>query len=119
MNKQQLQEAQQKRIDSQLKIPNNLKQYTCKYCSKPIVRIKTIAKYYKVIWLQDDYVYWIDEKGNRRKNLILSRDHVFPLSKGGKNGLHNTVYSCKPCNYKKDNQPALLLDDGDVAFLKE
>lgn len=119
MNKQQLKKLQQERIDNKIQVPSDLKQYTCKYCEKPIVKITIIAKYFKVIWLNDDSVYWIDEKGNRRKDLILSVDHVFPLSKGGKNRLHNKVYSCKPCNYKKDNKLALLLDDGDIAFLEE
>lgn len=33
-----------------------------------------------------------------------TRDHVHPLSKGGKNTLSNVVAACKPCNGKKDNK---------------
>lgn len=35
----------------------------------------------------------------------LSRDHVEPVSKGGKNVWQNVVTACKPCNHLKDDLP--------------
>lgn len=39
----------------------------------------------------------------------LCRDHRIPLSKGGSNWPANLVPSCKPCNMKKYNKPAIAL----------
>jgi hypothetical protein len=34
----------------------------------------------------------------------LTRDHIIPTSKGGKNNWMNVVTACGPCNLKKDNK---------------
>ena len=44
----------------------------------------------------------------------LSRDHVIPRSKGGKDIWTNVVTSCKPCNNYKDD---LSLEEADMSLL--
>lgn len=39
--------------------------------------------------------------GGEFKSYKLTRDHVVPTSKGGKNVWENTVAACKPCNHRK------------------
>jgi hypothetical protein len=34
----------------------------------------------------------------------LTRDHVYPKSRGGSNAWENSVTACKPCNMKKSNK---------------
>ncbi len=41
--------------------------------------------------------------GNRFPEVQLSRDHVVPLSKGGKDEWTNVVTACKRCNARKGN----------------
>jgi 5-methylcytosine-specific restriction endonuclease McrA len=39
-------------------------------------------------------------------------DHIYPVSKGGKNDIFNLVVSCRTCNLrKKDKDPELWLDE--------
>jgi hypothetical protein len=59
--------------------------HTCAYCRKHASELK---------------------KGNR-----LTRDHVHPTSRGGKNVWGNVVASCEFCNNKKCNTPLESLDD--------
>ncbi|MEM7467295.1 MAG: HNH endonuclease [Pseudomonadota bacterium] len=35
---------------------------------------------------------------------LLTRDHVVPVSAGGKDTWENVVTACRPCNHRKDNQ---------------
>jgi len=42
--------------------------------------------------------------GNEFKNEDLTRDHVHPTSKGGKNVWENVVTACARCNKRKDNK---------------
>lgn len=42
--------------------------------------------------------------GNRYPFTLLTRDHIIPKSKGGKNTWTNCVTSCKPCNGYKDSK---------------
>lgn len=44
----------------------------------------------------------------------LSRDHIIPVSKGGKNIWNNVVASCKSCNHEKDDN---LLHEVDMKLL--
>lgn len=39
--------------------------------------------------------------GSRKRPELLTRDHVVPLSRGGKDHWKNVVTACKPCNQKK------------------
>jgi 5-methylcytosine-specific restriction endonuclease McrA len=39
---------------------------------------------------------------------LLTRDHVVPLSRGGRDTWENTVAACRPCNHRKDDR---LLDE--------
>jgi hypothetical protein len=34
---------------------------------------------------------------------LLSRDHVVPVSEGGRDEWENVVSACRPCNHRKDN----------------
>lgn len=42
--------------------------------------------------------------GKEHKNENLTRDHVVPVSKGGKNVWENVVTACARCNKSKDNR---------------
>jgi len=42
--------------------------------------------------------------GEKFSHKKLSRDHVIPVSRGGKNIWMNVVTACRPCNTKKDNK---------------
>lgn len=45
-------------------------------------------------------LYGIDEKG---KEVLLTKDHIMPKSKGGKNSLKNYQCMCVRCNVAKGN----------------
>lgn len=34
------------------------------------------------------------------KLVLMTRDHIFPISRGGGDGLYNSTTSCEPCNKK-------------------
>jgi len=42
--------------------------------------------------------------GSQFKRQELTREHIMPKSKGGKNTWENVVAACKPCNGLKDNR---------------
>jgi 5-methylcytosine-specific restriction endonuclease McrA len=46
-------------------------------------------------------LYGINEKG---KSVLMTRDHIKPLSKGGADTLENSQTLCCKCNYKKGNE---------------
>lgn len=48
-------------------------------------------------------LYGVDKKG---KEILFTRDHTIPLSKGGKNVVKNTTTMCGPCNWTKGNKHA-------------
>lgn len=52
--------------------------------------------------------------GNEFSKHELTRDHVIPSSKGGKNSWTNVVSACKRCNKRKDDN---LLDDINMELL--
>lgn len=39
--------------------------------------------------------------GSQKRPELLTRDHILPLSRGGKDHWKNVVTACKPCNQKK------------------
>ena len=41
--------------------------------------------------------------GNRFSTRDLTRDHVMPVSRGGKDAWENVVTACRPCNHRKGN----------------
>lgn len=41
--------------------------------------------------------------GVQHKSSVLSRDHIMPVSRGGKNIWQNVVTACKKCNTRKNN----------------
>ena len=43
--------------------------------------------------------------GNRG---LLTLDHYVPRSRGGSNKAHNLITSCRRCNFRRQNLPALL-----------
>lgn len=45
-------------------------------------------------------MYGIDNNGNE---ILMTKDHVVPKSKGGKDCLSNLQTMCKPCNEKKND----------------
>lgn len=48
----------------------------------------------------------------------LSRDHIQPVSLGGKNVWENVVSACKPCNHIKDDLPLGVARDSDGDLMK-
>ena len=46
-------------------------------------------------------LYAIDKDGNE---ILMTKDHVTPKSKGGKNHIHNYQTMCYKCNQKKDSK---------------
>lgn len=52
--------------------------------------------------------------GRRYLDHKLSRDHIHPVSKGGKNTWTNCITACKGCNYEKADS---LLEDTDLELL--
>ncbi len=41
--------------------------------------------------------------GERLPPRLLTRDHVVPVSSGGRDEWENVVSACRPCNHRKDN----------------
>jgi hypothetical protein len=46
-------------------------------------------------------LYGYDKKGNE---VLYTKDHIYPKSKGGKNTLTNYQVMCSPCNHEKGNK---------------
>lgn len=52
-------------------------------------------------------MYGIDEQG---QEVMLTKDHIYPKSKGGLNNIKNYQVLCSRCNSKKsDNSPITLV----------
>ncbi len=52
-------------------------------------------------------VYGINEEG---KEVLLTKDHIYPKSKGGLDNINNYQVLCEKCNInKKDNSPLTLV----------
>lgn len=46
------------------------------------------------------------------KLVLMTRDHVFPISRGGGDALYNSTAACEPCNKKKGASiPDLIRDE--------
>lgn len=118
MNYHQLYAMQRKRT-SKKKPHVDVRVDNCRYCGETLVRLKTVARCFEVVRLEQDHVTWIDRHGTRRRDGIMTKDHVFPKSKGGRDGPDNIVHSCGPCNSRKADSPALLLDTGEIIFVEK
>lgn len=46
-------------------------------------------------------LYAIDENGN---DILMTKDHIHPKSKGGLNEISNYQTMCSPCNFKKSDK---------------
>lgn len=55
--------------------------------------------------------------GNRFSSSILTRDHVVPISRGGKDEWMNVVTSCPSCNHKKGNRLLEEIPDMDLLYV--
>ena len=42
--------------------------------------------------------------GNRHRDGALTRDHIVPISRGGRDRWSNVVTACRPCNTRKGNR---------------
>ena len=67
------------------------------------------AKSRKIVRLNNRALFGRDKHicgycGNEFQPSKLTRDHIVPVSRGGKNNFMNVITSCKRCNNKKDNK---------------
>tara|TARA_B100002019_G_C21190491_1_gene558544 strand:+ start:221 stop:628 length:408 start_codon:yes stop_codon:yes gene_type:complete len=77
-------------------------------CSKCSIKGSFFAKERNANWRKDKYhrghyhfnLYAVDENGNE---VLMTKDHIIPKSKGGSNSLKNYETMCKVCNEKKSN----------------
>lgn len=69
------------------------------------------------MFIRDKYTcqYCNRHKSDLRRGEFLTRDHVHPQSKGGKDVWTNVVTACNSCNNKKAD---FLLDDLDMTLAK-
>lgn len=88
----------------------------CKYCGESLVRLRTVARCFQVIALEDNHVIWIDSTGAKRRDGILTKDHFIPKSKGGNNHSNNIVPSCGPCNSRKSDSFVTVNNTGEIIF---
>lgn len=76
--------------------------FKCKMCGLEGKYVKLEANYKG--WHFN--VYGLDKYGNE---VQMTKDHIYPLSKGGLNNIKNYQVLCENCNSKKqDNSPVLL-----------
>lgn len=47
------------------------------------------------------YLYAVDQDG---EEVMMTKDHIIPVSKGGKNTLENYQTMCRKCNVQKGNK---------------
>ena len=52
--------------------------------------------------------------GNQMSEVTLTRDHVIPMSRGGKDSWNNVVSSCRRCNQRKGNR---MLEESGMELL--
>lgn len=58
-----------------------------------------------MLYCRDNYTCaYCGFKGSRRDDKRLSKDHVHPRSKGGRDSWENLITSCKTCNWWKDDK---------------
>jgi len=83
--------------------------------AKPIIALSgseaPVGKYHKeVVSLRDNALLFRRDQyicaycGDEFTPAKLTRDHIHPQSRGGRNGWMNVVSACKPCNVRKDNK---------------
>lgn len=113
MNYGQLRAMQMRRKSHNVR-PEPVRRLRCSYCGRWLVRLKTVARCYKVIWLGRDHVVWKDANGKTQRDYILTKDHILPRSKGGTDDPSNIAYACGPCNWQKDNTVGTRLPDGRI-----
>lgn len=58
----------------------------------------------RALFARDEYMCAYCPEGRIFPTARLTRDHIHPISKGGKNIWKNVVTACKPCNTRKDNK---------------
>lgn len=101
------------RIRRQIKYKNDVsyRKKEIKRCAEnSIVRIqnsrsdgiKLTKDIIKSIYVRDKYTCILCKKNGQQTRLSL--DHIFPISKGGKNNIENLQILCLDCNRKKSNK---------------
>ncbi|MEK9767324.1 MAG: HNH endonuclease [Betaproteobacteria bacterium] len=88
-----------------------------RYISRGYAHRKSAILTRQNLLLRDDYT--CQYCGSTREDLkgqVLTKDHVIPKAKGGKDTWSNLVTACHSCNNKKGN---FLLEDTDMSLLKK
>ena len=60
--------------------------------------------------LKKQYGYTCPSCGKSEPNIILTRDHIIPLIKGGSNFIENIQPLCRPCNSSKNDKILTFLN---------
>lgn len=70
------------------------------------------------LFIRDNYTcqYCGRHKNTLKTNEFLTRDHIFPRERGGRDTWLNVITACSSCNNKKSNY---VLEELDMELLKE
>lgn len=74
--------------------------YTCAHCSRT-GDIFVVEKHHKSDYRFHVNLYSISPTG---KYVLMTKDHIIPVSQGGRNLMHNLQTLCQKCNHAKGNR---------------
>lgn len=92
-----------------------------KYCSqacstKRLINTSSITTKRFSIFMRDDFTCIYCGLSSIKDKVVLHKDHIIPISKGGSDSVYNLVTACKDCNSTKsgtmlkDNIKELILE---------
>ncbi len=68
-----------------------------------------VAELNKLIKSSNNVCFWCDEE---IPNGEMHLDHIYPVSKGGRNDMYNLVVACRSCNQRKrDKSPEIWIEE--------
>ena len=64
-----------------------------------------VGEFFALERVKDGEAYHLNLYGKKGdEDVLMTADHIIPLSKGGDNAVYNLQTLCKPCNEKKSNK---------------